>query len=87
MKYSKEFKENRFEPHVIGEYISALSNSAVIAGKDEGFLVWGISNKGHKIIENKRDGVYYCHKRDTVEGWHYYCNILPRPFYFRIQKK
>ena len=48
-----EFKENWYEPHEIGEYISALSNSAAIAGKDEGFLVWGISNKGHKIVGTK----------------------------------
>ena len=48
-----EFKENWYEPHEIGEYISALSNSAAIAGKDEGYLVWGIRNKGHKIVGTK----------------------------------
>ena len=30
--------------------MSALSNSAAITGKDEGYLIWGISNKKHKII-------------------------------------
>lgn len=29
-----EFKENWFEAHAIGEYISALSNAAVSAGRN-----------------------------------------------------
>ena len=33
-----EFKENWFEPAVIGEYISALSNSAACAGRKEGYF-------------------------------------------------
>ena len=36
-----EFKENWFDPHAIGEYISALSNAAALKGKDSGYLVWG----------------------------------------------
>ncbi len=28
-----EFKENWFDVHIIGEYISALSNAAVLTGK------------------------------------------------------
>ena len=36
-----EFKENWFDPHAIGEYISALSNAAALQGKDSGYLVWG----------------------------------------------
>ena len=44
-----EFKENWYEPHEIGEYISALSNSATLFGKDHGLLIWGIQNKTHKI--------------------------------------
>lgn len=29
-----EFKENWFEPHAIGEYISAISNAAALRGKE-----------------------------------------------------
>jgi ATP-dependent DNA helicase RecG len=45
-----EFKENWFEIDELGEYVSALSNSAVICGKKEGYFVWGISDSEHKYI-------------------------------------
>jgi ATP-dependent DNA helicase RecG len=37
-----EFKVNNDEPREIGEYISALANSATLAGKAKGYLVWGV---------------------------------------------
>gem|GEM_PF-2727341 len=36
-----EFKENNQEPQQIGEYISALSNSAALCGKTNAYVVWG----------------------------------------------
>ncbi|HXK50758.1 MAG TPA: ATP-binding protein [Clostridiales bacterium] len=45
-----EFKENNSEPDLIGEYISALSNSACLENKDYGYLVYGIENVTHKIV-------------------------------------
>ncbi|MEA2104081.1 MAG: putative DNA binding domain-containing protein [Candidatus Cloacimonadota bacterium] len=45
-----EFKANYFDPQLIGEYISALSNSACLCEKDYGYLVFGVENKTHKII-------------------------------------
>ncbi len=44
-----EFKENKQEPQLIGEYISALSNSAALCGKTNAYVVWGISNESHAI--------------------------------------
>ena len=44
-----EFKENDASAQEIGEYISALSNAATLTGKGFGYLVWGISDKGHEI--------------------------------------
>ena len=44
-----EFKQNVFKPDMIGEYISALSNSAAILGKPYAYIIWGISNDKHKI--------------------------------------
>ncbi len=52
-KYEKEwfeFKVNWFEPHQIGEYISALSNAAAMEGEDSGYLVWGIDNNTHHVV-------------------------------------
>ena len=45
-----EFKENWFEPHEIGEYISALSNAAALKGKNNAYFVWGINDKSHEIV-------------------------------------
>ncbi len=45
-----EFKHNDAEPNKVGEYISALANSAALLGKVNGYLVWGINNKTHEII-------------------------------------
>jgi ATP-dependent DNA helicase RecG len=45
-----EFKLNDDEPESIGEYISALSNSATLAGKRFGYVVWGISNVTHDVV-------------------------------------
>ena len=45
-----EFKENRAVPEDIGEYISALSNSARLRGEPYGYMVWGIKNKTHEVV-------------------------------------
>lgn len=45
-----EFKENWFKADELGEYISALSNSATIAGKKFAYFVWGINDKSHEIV-------------------------------------
>lgn len=50
-----EFKENRFEPQVIGEYFSALSNGACLAGKSRGYLVFGINDITHEVVGTNFD--------------------------------
>lgn len=45
-----EFKCNYANPEEIGEYISALSNSAGLHKKDAGYLVWGIENLTRKVV-------------------------------------
>ncbi len=37
-----EFKVNNDMPDMIGEYISALSNSAAICGRETAYLLWGL---------------------------------------------
>ena len=44
-----EYKENMFVIDDIGQYISALSNSAAILGKPNAYMIWGIDNKNHNI--------------------------------------
>jgi len=45
-----EFKLNDAEPAQIGEYVSALSNSAALLSKPYAYLVWGISDISHAVV-------------------------------------
>ena len=45
-----EFKSNWDQKEDIGEYISALSNSAALLGKTAGYIVWGVEDGSHDII-------------------------------------
>ena len=45
-----EFKHNKAEPQEIGEYISALSNSAALKGKAKAYLVWGVEDATHAVL-------------------------------------
>ena len=45
-----EFKHNRAEPEEIGEYLSALANSAALLGKVNAYLIWGVDDATHDII-------------------------------------
>ena len=64
-----EFKKNNNNPVEIGEYISALTNSAALCGKANGYMVWGIDNDTHEIVgttfrpEQERKG------NEELENW------------------
>ncbi len=64
-----EFKTNRAEPSEIGEYISALSNSAALAGKANAYLVWGVDDATHEVVgttfnpDNAKQG------NEELENW------------------
>ena len=45
-----EFKRNVAEPDEIGEYISALANSAALCGKTNAYLLWGVDDASHNIV-------------------------------------
>jgi len=45
-----EFKVDYAEPAEIGEYISALANSAALEGKAQAYLVWGVEDETHTIV-------------------------------------
>jgi predicted HTH transcriptional regulator len=50
-----EFKENFSDPEELGEYISALSNSAVLSGTSHGYLVWGARDSDHILVGTSFD--------------------------------
>lgn len=45
-----EFKRNNGDPHEIGEYISALSNSTALHEQGRGFMVWGIEDQSLRVV-------------------------------------
>lgn len=45
-----EFKCNNDDPIEIGEYISALANSAPLCGKVNSYIVWGIDADSHEVV-------------------------------------
>lgn len=45
-----EFKANMADPEMIGDRISALSNGAALAGKDVGYVLWGIADDTHEVV-------------------------------------
>ena len=50
-----EFKENWFDAHQLGEYISGMSNAAAMVGQEFAYFVWGIENSTHKVVGTKFD--------------------------------
>lgn len=64
-----EIKRNNDDPQEIGEYISALANSASLMGKVNAYLLWGVEDDSHQIV-----GTNFCPSRTKVgneelENW------------------
>lgn len=45
-----EFKANRHDPQVLGEYLSALANAACLLGKPRAYLVFGVEDGTHAVV-------------------------------------
>ena len=50
-----EFKSNRFDAQVLGEYLSALANSASLLGKPRAYIVFGIEDGTHAVAGTTLD--------------------------------
>lgn len=50
-----EFKRNRCDPQQMGEYLSALANSACLAAKPRGYLLFGIDDSTHGVVGTRLD--------------------------------
>ncbi|SFP86340.1 ATP-binding protein [Hydrogenimonas thermophila] len=64
-----EFKHNNKTPQLIGEYISALSNSAALNGKTNAYMVWGIDDKTHKILGTTFKPSVTKNGGEALENW------------------
>ena len=45
-----EFKENYKHPEQLGEYLSALANSAALHDQPRGYVLWGVRNSTHDLV-------------------------------------
>ena len=50
-----EFKRNRYAPEQLGEYLSALANSACLANRPTGYLIFGIDDETHEVVGTNFD--------------------------------
>ena len=50
-----EFKVDWFNAKDLGEYISALSNVAVLKQKEFAYFIWGIDNNTHEVVGTEVD--------------------------------
>lgn len=64
-----EFKENNDEPQEIGEYLSALANSAALAGKAFAYLVWGVRDADHAVVGTRFSPAGAKVGNEELESW------------------
>jgi ATP-dependent DNA helicase RecG len=64
-----EFKENNAKPEEIGEYISALSNGALLQGVERAFLVYGIEDKTLKRVGTSFKPSLSKKGNESLENW------------------
>lgn len=72
-----EFKENQADVERIGQYISALSNSATLYDQDRGYLVWGIADETHEVLGTKFKPHQTKKGNENLENW-LLQNLSPR---------
>ena len=64
-----EFKENNSDPQEIGEYISALANSAALEGKAHAYIAWGINDSSHEVVGTSFNPQKERKGNEELENW------------------
>lgn len=64
-----EFKENFADPNEIGEYISALSNTAALEGKPSAYLAWGSQDGTHEVVGTSFQPTQTKKGNENLENW------------------
>lgn len=64
-----EFKENVANPEDIGEYVSALSNTAALEGKANAYVVWGIKDGTHQVTGTSFQPSRAKKGNEDLENW------------------
>ena len=79
-----EFKENNDSPEEIGEYLSALSNTAALLGKAQAYLVWGVRDVNHEIVGTTFKPSTAKKGNEDLESW--LTRLLDPKFHFRFHE-
>lgn len=64
-----EFKHNNYDPEIIGADISALANSAAYRGKNQAYMIWGVSNETHDIVGTNYNRFSKLCKNQEIDSW------------------
>lgn len=64
-----EFKQNNDSPDEIGEYVSALANSAALHGREAGHLVWGVEDGSHRVVGTEAQPRQRKIGNEGLENW------------------
>ncbi len=64
-----EFKENNANPEDIGEYLSALSNTAALNGKANAYVVWGVKDLTHEVVGTNFKPADTKKGNEDIESW------------------
>lgn len=64
-----EFKVDNTNPDEIGEYVSALANSAALLDKPRGFIVWGIEDGTRRLVGTKFEPSAAKKGNENLENW------------------
>ncbi len=63
-----EFKHNNADAPMVGEYISALANSAALLGKQSAYIVWGVDDETQEVIGTDFKPASARHKQQELES-------------------
>jgi len=64
-----EFKHNKDAPEEIGEYLSALSNSAALLGKTSAYILWGVEDETRRIVGTSFRPLQKKVGNEELENW------------------
>jgi ATP-dependent DNA helicase RecG len=77
-----EFKENNAKPEEIGEYLSALANSAALVGKAFAYLIWGVNDATHEVTGTRFSPSAERVGAEELENW--LLRLLAPKIHFRF---
>ena len=79
-----EFKLNDDREEEIGEYLSALSNSATLHERDTAYIVWGVDDRTHAVVGTTFRPRYKRIGNEELENW--LARLLSPRIDFRIHE-